>query len=88
MHKSITAMNNVFRRDISEVRDLSTEFISTRNLVEPDDISIVLPRIQAPLTPDQLQLLIADYDPLGESQHDGADIYGNVVEFVLRCINA
>lgn len=87
MARNITAMNNIFRRDINEIRDLSQEFIATRNLVEPEDISIVLPRYQAPLTPRQLQFLNNNYDPLGVSPHEGIDLYGRVVQYIMHCMN-
>lgn len=85
--RNITAMNNIFRRDINEIRDLSQEFIATRNLVEPGDISVVLPRYEAPLAPGQLQFLNNNFDPLGDSSHEGVDIYGRVVEYIRHCMN-
>ena len=74
---NITARNNNCRRYINEIRDLSQEFIATCNLVELEDISIVLPCYEASLTLGQRQLLNNDFDLLGDSPHEGIDIYGS-----------
>ena len=70
------------------LRGLSQIFFVTAELVEPDDISVVLPRITRPLTNAQYNELLNSVDVLEYSPSDGIDIYGRAMRFVRHCIQA
>ena len=48
-----TAMNNLFRRNISETNIKIDEILAEYQLEEPNNIKVVLPRYEAPLVPKQ-----------------------------------
>lgn len=80
-----TAMNNLFRRDIDGINLQMDDILERYHLQEPDDIKVVVPRYEAPLTPEQLQQLKSEINPLRTSNSDGIDVYGSVVQFIEHC---
>ena len=83
-HRDITAVNNLIRRDQSEMDGLLREFSINFSLEEPDDIQIVLLRIPLPLTQPQQDVMGISVH--AESSSMGIDIYGRVLKYVCRCI--
>ena len=79
-------MNNLFRRNLTGIGRTIALYFRNNNLVEPDDITVVLPRIPRPLTNGQYERLQASIDVLADSESEGLDIYGRVVVYVSRCI--
>ena len=72
-----TAMNNLFRLNIEEMNDTINHILKRYNLEEPDDIKVVVPRYEAPLTPQQLEELKRENNPLQNSNSEGIDILWN-----------
>lgn len=81
-----TAMNNLFRRNLTGIGQTIALYFRNNSLVEPDDITVFLPRIQRPLTNVQFERLQASIDVLADSESEGLDIYGRIVIYVSRCI--
>jgi len=78
-NRSLTAMNNIFRRDPEDYNNIIQKYRSTKSLTEPDSIKVVLPRFELPLTDQDTQELDDSIDVLRESPNDGLDIYGEVM---------
>eukprot|EP00794_Sanderia_malayensis_P007519 gene7521-8352_t len=81
-----TAMNNLFRRNITGVGRTIADYFRNNDLVEPGNITVVLPRIVRPLTNAQFENLQNNIDVLADSASEGLDIYGRVVIYVSGCI--
>ena len=79
-----TAMHNLFSRE--DVSTSVNEFYQTRELVEPTDISIVLPRVEPPLTVSELNALNQRVDVLRDSESHGVDIYIEVLTFIQHAM--
>ena len=86
--KESTAMINLFRRDLSDVEETVHEFLQVEDLMEPDDISVVLPRVEPPLTNRQYTELNELIDVKRPSESHGIDIFGIVKRFVLQCCSS
>lgn len=80
-----TAMDNLFRRDLGGIEVNIQEFLN-ENLLEPNDIAIVLPRIEPPLTNAQLESMNLRFDVSRHSTSQGIDIYGEINEYVRNCL--
>ena len=83
--QNLTAMNNLFRRDIDGIDRQIEDILDRYHLQEPNDIKVTVPRYEAPLTPEQLEGLKNGVDPLQASNSDGVDVYGSVVQFIENC---
>ncbi|XP_066932125.1 uncharacterized protein [Clytia hemisphaerica] len=79
-----TAMTNLFARDENTALE---EFFIDNPMHEPNDIKVVLPRIEAPLTAAQQARLSVDINVLAPSHSHGIDLYGNVLFFIERAIS-
>ena len=84
---NLMAMDNLFHRDINEIQSIIDEFKETWNLIEPADISVVLPRFTLPLTENETNDLQTTINPLTKSDCEGIDIYSKVIHFVHNCIS-
>ena len=80
-----TAMNNLFRRNISETNIEIDEILAEYQLEEPNNIKVVLPRYEAPLTPQQLNELYLTINPMENSVSEAIDIFGRVVQYIGVC---
>ena len=79
-----TAMNNLFRRNITDVNEQTREVLSRYSMEEPDNITVVLPRYSPPLTNDQLEQLNSHVNTTQESSSQGLDIYASAIRFVMQ----
>eukprot|EP00111_Clytia_hemisphaerica_P006153 TCONS_00017811-protein len=78
-----TAMENLFRRNPEDYEDIISRYRNAENIPEPETISMVLPRIQLPLSIEKKQQLDRTIDVLRQSDSNGLDIYGDVMRFVF-----
>ena len=85
-HSSSSAMRNIFSLRSEDRTEAINSFMHNQSWAEPLDIAHVLSRITAPLSPQELDRLIQSFDPLQESQSNGVDIYGRVINFVHQRI--
>lgn len=81
-NKDNTAMNNLFRREYQEYLGITGRYETQHLLREPDTITHVLPRFVLPLTNAQLAGLNENFDVTRASQHDGVDIYYEILKYI------
>ena len=77
--KDNTAINNIFGNSAEAFSNIFSEF---KNLEEPNDIVHVLPRFELPLTENEKNQLENEISPNKSSEHDGVDVFANVLEFI------
>lgn len=77
-----TAMVNLFSRE--GVQEDVDAFLEAQQLEEPADISIVLPRVEPPLTHAEMLELNNSIDVLRNPESHGIDIYLEVLRFVQQ----
>ena len=75
-------MHNLFRREYTEYMDVLQGFEEEHLLAEPDKIEHVLPRFLLPVTNVQLKELNDKFDVVAEREHDGVDIYYDILKFI------
>lgn len=85
-HSSSTGMRNLFSLSTEQRTETVSRFRNNQTWVEPSNIKLVLSRITPPLSPHELEILVASIDPLQDSPTNGVDIYGMVINFVYQCI--
>ena len=83
-HQQYTALSNIFVRDPNEYLPILDFYENPENLAEPADIKNVLPRFILPLTEEQIEVLKTTHPFDGASEHDGVDIYGKVLQYVIN----
>ena len=77
-----SAIRNIYETTAASRRQQLEDFRNDNNLQEPDNIAIVLQRVPPPLTIQQQRDLRATINALGESDSNGIDIYGRVLNFI------
>lgn len=83
-NRNNTAMHNLFRREYTEYMDVLQGFEEEHLLAEQDNIEHVLPRFPLPVTNAQLKELNDKFDVVAESEHDGVDIYYDILKFIQQ----
>ncbi len=83
LESNSSAIHNIRSFNISNSsHDVLQEFGIDWDLSDPPDHIVTVPNVPNPLTDEQNSTLHEEIDPLSESQHDGIDIYGQVVLFI------
>ena len=81
-------MSNIFRQTNQDMEEQFSNFESTNSWYKPSNIGYVLSRVPAPLTEIELHNLSSIVDVMALSECNGVDIYGQIVSFVVRCMNS
>lgn len=80
-----TAISNLFDRNLADYAPVLQSYSNSNNLDEPLNIEHVLPRFPLPLTEQQVEHLKNSLPYNKNSEHDGVDIYGSVLQYVMNC---
>ena len=83
-HTTYSAVRNIYDSTTTSRLQQVADFRDNNNLQEPDNIAIVIQRIPPPLTLQQLSDLKRTLNALAESDSNGIDVYGKVIDFIRQ----